>query len=58
MKEQVRRISAEYGLNLSEEEVELIAKQAEANNQLFQKLYDVDLTNVMPIQKVDKKPTR
>ncbi|MDP6560213.1 MAG: hypothetical protein QF619_08885 [Candidatus Binatia bacterium] len=58
MKEQVRRISAEYGLNLSEEEIELIARQAEANNQLFQKLYDVDLTNVMPIQKVDKKPTR
>ena len=58
MKEQVRRINAEYGLNLSEEEIELVAKQAEANNQLFQKLYDVDLTNVMPLQKVDKKPTR
>ena len=55
MREEVKRLDAEYGFNLSEEEIELIAEQAEAANRLFQPLNDVDLFGVMPIMKVDKK---
>lgn len=58
MKEVVRRLNDEYGFNLSEEEIELIAKQAEANNRLFHPLYEVDLTGTMPIMKVDKKKVK
>ncbi len=55
MREAVKRLNAEYGFKLSEEEIELIAEQAEAANRLFQPLNDVDLLGVMPIMKVDKK---
>lgn len=55
MKEEVRRLNDEYGFNLSEAEIELISKQAEAARRLFQPLYEVDLTGVMPIMKIDKK---
>ena len=55
MREEVKRLDAEYGFNLSEEEIELIVEQAEAANRLFQPLNDVDLLGVMPIMKVDKK---
>ena len=55
MKEAVKRLNAEYGFELSEEEIELITEQAEAANRLFQPLNDVDLLGVMPIMKVDKK---
>ena len=55
MREEVKRLDAEYGFNLSEEEIELIAEQAEAARRLFQPLDEVDLTGVMPIMKVDKK---
>ncbi|MCZ6451513.1 MAG: hypothetical protein O6918_11725 [Deltaproteobacteria bacterium] len=55
MREEVKRLDAEYGFNLSEEEIELIVEQAEAANRLFQPLNDVDLFGVMPIMKVDKK---
>ncbi len=55
MKEEIRRLNEEYKFNLSEEEIELIAKQAEAANRLFQPLYEVDLTGVQPIMKVDKR---
>lgn len=55
MREEVKRLDAEYGFKLSEEEIDLIAEQAEAANRLFQPLNDVDLLGVMPIMKVDKK---
>lgn len=55
MREEVKRLDAEYGFKLSEEEIEQIAKQAEAAHRLFQPLNDVDLLGVMPIMKVDKK---
>jgi Asp-tRNA(Asn)/Glu-tRNA(Gln) amidotransferase C subunit len=55
MREEVKRLDAEYGFKLSEEEIEQIAEQAEAANRLFQPLNDVDLLGVMPIMKVDKK---
>ncbi len=40
MREEVKRLDAEYGFNLSEEEIELIAEQAEAARRLFQPLYE------------------
>lgn len=55
MREAVKRLNAEYGFKLSEEEIELITEQAEAANKLFQPLNDVDLLGIMPIMKVDKK---
>lgn len=55
MKELIKRLDAEYGFNLNEEEIELIAKQAEESDLLFQGLYKVDITGLAPIMKVDKK---
>ena len=42
MKELIKRLDAEYGFNLSEEEIEIIAKQAEKSDLLFQGLYKED----------------
>lgn len=56
MKEMVRRLDAEYKFGLTEEEIEIVAKQAEAAEQLFKPLFEVDLTGVMPLMKVDRKP--
>jgi Asp-tRNA(Asn)/Glu-tRNA(Gln) amidotransferase C subunit len=53
MKDAVRRLNLEYGLNLTEEEVDQIAKQAEATQSLFQKLYEVDVVGVVPALKID-----
>lgn len=58
MEDQVRRINAEYELHLSEEEIKLIAKQAEEAERLFKPLYEIDLTDVMPVLKFDKKETK
>ncbi len=55
MKELIRQLDSEYGFKLSEEEVELIAKQWESANRMFQRLNDVDLAGVSPIMKVDKR---
>ncbi len=55
MKELIRQLDLEYGFKLSEEEVELIAKQWESANQMFQRLNDVDLAGVSPVMKVDKR---
>lgn len=53
MKDAVKRINVEYGLDLTEEEIEAITKQAEASRKLFQKLYEVDVENVIPALKID-----
>ncbi len=58
MKETIRRLNMEYGFNLTEDEIDLVAKDADEANRLFQKLYEVDLTGIMPIMKVDKGTTR
>ena len=55
MKELIRQLDSEYRFNLSEEEVELIAKQWESANRMFQRLNDVDLAGVSPVMKVDKR---
>ncbi|HXL25173.1 MAG TPA: hypothetical protein VN952_00745 [Chthoniobacterales bacterium] len=53
MKDAVQRINVEYGLNLTEEEIEIITKQVEAAQRLFQKLYEVDVEGVVPLLKID-----
>jgi Asp-tRNA(Asn)/Glu-tRNA(Gln) amidotransferase C subunit len=53
MKDAVKRINVEYGLDLTEEEIEAITKQAEASRKLFQKLYEVDIEGVVPALKID-----
>jgi Asp-tRNA(Asn)/Glu-tRNA(Gln) amidotransferase C subunit len=58
MKDAVQRLNAEYGLNLTEEEVEVISKQAEAARRLFQRLYEVDTERVVPTLKIDPAEKR
>jgi Asp-tRNA(Asn)/Glu-tRNA(Gln) amidotransferase C subunit len=55
MEEQVRRLNREYGFDLSEDEIKLVARQAEEAERLFRSLHEIDLTHVMPILKVDHK---
>ena len=53
MKNAVQRLNAEYRLNLTEEEIEAITQQAEAAQQLFQKLFEVNVEGVVPALKID-----
>jgi len=53
MKDAVRRLDTEYGLNLSDEEIEAVARQAEAGQRLFQKLFEVNVEGVAPALKID-----
>ena len=55
MKEAVRRLNLEYGFNLTEQEIDLVAKQAQEAALLFRPLFEVDLTNIAPLTKIDKK---
>ena len=55
MKDAVRRLNLEYGFNLSEQEIDLVAKQAEEAALLFRPLFEVDLTNIAPLTKIDKR---
>jgi hypothetical protein len=41
MQELIRKLDKEYGIGLNEEEIELIARQAEESARLYQKLYEV-----------------
>jgi Asp-tRNA(Asn)/Glu-tRNA(Gln) amidotransferase C subunit len=52
MKDAVRRLNVEYGLNLSEEEIEAITQQGEASQRLFQKLFEVDVQGIAPVLKI------
>ena len=53
MKDAVQRLNAEYRLNLTEEEIEAITQQAQAAQQLFQKLFEVNVEGVAPALKID-----
>jgi Asp-tRNA(Asn)/Glu-tRNA(Gln) amidotransferase C subunit len=53
MKDAVQKLNLEYGLNLSDDEIDQIAKQAEAGRRLFQKLFEVDVKGVVPTLKID-----
>jgi hypothetical protein len=58
MEETIRSINAEFGFELSEEEIRSIALQAEAMNRSLKPLFDIDVTQVMPIIKVDRRPNK
>jgi hypothetical protein len=58
MEAQVRRLNGEYGFNLSEDEIKLVARQAEEAERLFRTLYELDLTHIMPVLKVDNEKVK
>lgn len=58
MEAQVRRLNGEYGFNLSEDEIKLVARQAEEAERLFQSLHEIDLAHVMPILKIDNEKVK
>ena len=49
MDQQVRRIAARYGIDLSEQEIERIAREAEAQEKVLDALYRVDLAQIRPM---------
>lgn len=55
MQDAVRRLNAEYGFHLTEKEIDIVAQQAEEAALLFQPLFEVDLSGVSPLTKVDRK---
>ena len=54
MQEQVRRLSAHYGWNLSEEEIHRIAVEAAVQEELLDRLHHVKLAQTRPIMGVFK----
>lgn len=58
MEEQVRKLNAEYGFNLSEDEIKVIVRQAEETERLLRPLNEMNLIDVMPILKVEKKKVK
>jgi len=58
MEEQIRKLNAEYGFNLSEDEIKVIIQQAEETERLLRPLSEMDLIDVMPILKVEKKKVK
>ena len=58
MEEQVRKLNVEYGFKLSEDEIKGIVRQAEETDRLLRPLNEMDLIDVMPILKVEKKKVK
>jgi hypothetical protein len=58
MKDAVQRLNTEYGLNLTQEDIEAIAKQAEAGQRLFQRLHEADVEGVVPAIRIDPAEKR
>lgn len=56
MDQQVRRIDARFGLELTEDEIQRIAREAEAQEKILQALYEVDLGQLRPIIGIAKRP--
>jgi Asp-tRNA(Asn)/Glu-tRNA(Gln) amidotransferase C subunit len=55
MKDAVMKLNVEYGFNLSDREIDIVVKQAEEAAQLFQPLFEVDVTDTVPLTKIDKR---
>jgi hypothetical protein len=53
MQELIRKLDKEYGIGLSEDEIRLIARQAEESAQLYQKLYEVAAAEEGNLSKCD-----
>lgn len=55
MRALIKKLDAEYGFNLSESEIELIAQQAERADELLKSLHSLDLPEVAPLIKIDRE---
>ncbi|HVO92287.1 MAG TPA: hypothetical protein VMT22_05570 [Terriglobales bacterium] len=55
MEERVRKLNQEYGFELSEEEIRIIAQRTEEFAELFRCLYEVDLTGIAPLLQLKEK---
>ena len=55
MKDAVKKLNDEYRFDLSDQEIDLVAKQAEQAALLFKPLFEVDLTGITPLVKIDKR---
>lgn len=55
MKDAVTRLNDEYGFKLTDKEIDTVVQQAEEAALLFRPLFEVDLTGITPLTKVDKK---
>jgi len=58
MKEAVRGINEQYGLELSEQEIERIAQQVADANVLFEQLFIDCIDGVMPLPIVSRKQVK
>ena len=54
MDQQVRRINAQYGLNLNEEEIQRIAREAALAESVLEALFEVDLDQTRPVMGIAK----
>lgn len=54
MEEQIRRLSAHYGWNLSDEEVRRLAAEAVVQGKVLERLNQIDLAQTRPIMGVFK----
>ena len=55
MENQLRKINREYGFNLSEDDIQTLARRGEEFEHLFRPLYELDLTDNPPLLKLDKR---
>ncbi|MBM4264332.1 MAG: hypothetical protein FJ143_16320 [Deltaproteobacteria bacterium] len=55
MKDAVRRLNDEYGFKLTDKEIDIVAQQAEEAALLFRPLFEVDVDDITPLTKVDKR---
>jgi len=55
MKDAVRRLNDEYQFNLTEKEIDLVARQAEEAALLFKPLFEVNVHGITPLTKIDKR---
>jgi hypothetical protein len=54
MKEVIRKLDAEYAIGLTEEEIDLITRQAEDSAKLYEKLYEVDIPEDRSVSKIER----
>jgi hypothetical protein len=55
MKELIRRIDAEYGFHLTEDEVDRIAKESKDADSLLQEINSIDVSGITPLLKLALK---
>jgi len=56
MEEEIRRLSARYGWDLSDEEIQRIATETVAQEKVLDRLRQVDLAQTRPIMGIFKSP--